>query len=135
MSAKPITFEDFQPGASLGEAEITVDAAMLASVEAIYGVTVPRGNGRGRPAPLPLCTALMMRAYLQVVSARPPGNVHARQWLQLHAPLHAGDCVRTRVGCLSKELKAGRRWVTLEAQGEVAGRPVYTGRFTLIWAA
>ena len=127
----PITFEDFQPGEALGEASLDVDAAMLASLEAIYGVAAQPG----RPVPLPLCTALMMRAYLQVVSPRPPGNVHARQWLQLHAPLHAGDCVRTRVRCLAKELKAGRRWVTLEALGEVADHPVYTGRFTLIWAA
>lgn len=132
MSAgRPIAFEDFQPGESLGETDITVDATMLASLQAIYGVAVQPGQ----PLPLPLCTALMMRAYLQVVSPRPPGNVHARQWLQLHGPLHAGDCVRTHVNCLAKELKAGRRWVTLEALGEVAGRPVYTGRLTLIWAA
>jgi acyl dehydratase len=130
-AARPITFDDFQPGKALGEADVAVDAAMLASLQAIYGVTVLPGQ----PVPLPLCTALMMRAYLQVVSARPPGNVHARQWLQLHGPLQAGDCVRTRVQCLAKELKAGRRWVTLEAQGEVAGRPVYTGRLTLVWAA
>ena len=49
----PITFEDFQPGEALGEASLDVDAAMLASLEAIYGVAAQPG----RPVPLPLCTA------------------------------------------------------------------------------
>ena len=126
-----ITFERFSPGSDLGEASLAVDQPLIDSLQKVYGFAW----SAGQPVPMALCTVLMMRAYLQVVTPRPPGNVHGRQWLQAHAPMHLGDTVRTRMRCLSKELKSGRRWVQLEALGSVADKPAYTGRLTLLWAA
>lgn len=126
-----ITFERFTPGSDMGEASVAVDQALVDSLQKVYGFAWKPAE----PLPMALCTVLMMRAYLQVVTPRPPGNVHGRQWLQAHAPLRVGDTVRTRVRCLSRELKSGRRWVQLEALGSVAQQPAYTGRLTLLWAA
>ena len=47
----------------------------------------------------------MMRAYLNVVTPRPPGNIHARQVLAVQALPQAGELVRSSIRCLGKEMR------------------------------
>jgi acyl dehydratase len=71
-----------------------------------------------------------------VVAPRPPGNVQARQALALFGPPRVGERIRTVVTCVDKRIKRDRRQVDIRTEGTgEGGRPVYTGRMTLIWAA
>ena len=83
-----------------------------------------------------MAVVAMMRAYLHVVAPRPPGNVHARQQLQMHALPRLGESMRIAVTCAGKELRRERRYVDLRvrATGE-GGRALFEGLLSLIWAA
>lgn len=132
MSERPVLFADFVPGARMGEKTETITEAQLGEWAALYPWDAPKD----RMVPIGLATVLMMRAYLEVVSPRPPGNLHVRQQMRLHAPMHAGDAVTTTIVCRSKELKGERRKLELLATGHGSeGAHVYDGVITLYWAA
>lgn len=132
MSGGPILFADFVPGASMGEMTETVSEAQLGQWAALYPWDAPKDG----IVPGGLATVLIMRAYLQVVSPRPPGNLHVRQQMRLHAPMRAGDPVTTRIECGTKELKGERRKLELLATGRGGGGSLlYEGVITLYWAA
>jgi acyl dehydratase len=86
--------------------------------------------------PYGFATVLMMRAYMRILTPRPPGNIHARQHLKLLAGIAPGEEITTELECAGKELKRERRYVELacRATGK-AGRPLFDGRMTIIWAA
>ena len=79
---------------------------------------------------------LSMRAFLGVVSPRPPGNVHAREQFSLFSLPTPGEPVRSVVSCVAKEIKRERFYVDLDVAGTGdGGRALYSGRMSLIWAA
>lgn len=130
--SKPILWEDFEPGATLGEASQVFDETLSRAWSGIFGdaPTAHAAQGAG------IAVALMMRAYLAVVTPRPPGNVHARQRFTLEALPMPGETIHAVVRCLSKELRRDRRYVELEVLGTGEGaRGIYQGILTLIWAA
>lgn len=129
------TFERFEPGAVLGEATVTFDAALAQGWQRIFGAGAEDGaNGAAEGAGV--AVVMMMRAYLGVVTPRPPGNVHSRQRLSMRGVPRKGEAIRTVMRCESKELKRERRYVELRAIGTGdGGRLIYDGRLTLIWAA
>lgn len=130
-----ITFEDFEPGTVIGEIVETFDADLSEGWRRIFGSDPAAGAGTSAEQ-AGIGVVMMMRAYLRVVSPRPPGNVHARQQFRLQGAPQPGEPLRTAVRCVHKEMKRGRRYVELEVAGTGHGeRPVYTGRMTLIWAA
>lgn len=130
-----ITFDDFQPGAVMGESVQTLTPALAEGWQRIFGAD-PAGGAGGAAEAASLLVVSMMRAYLAVVTPRPPGNVHARQRLQLQALPAPGEAVRHVVRCLGKELRRERRYVDLEVVGTGAdGRALYSGTLSLIWAA
>lgn len=130
-----ITFETFQPGTVMGESVVNYDESSARRWQAVFGGTAEAGAG-GAAEAAGMAVAMMMRGYLDVVAPRPPGNVHARQQFSLHNLPHAGEAIRSTLACVRKELKRERRYIDLEATGTGAGgRPIYTGRMTLIWAA
>lgn len=132
MSEQPILWEHLQPGSSLGEITQTFDAALSRAWQDIFGAEDAGGPAEGAG----IAVAMMMRAYLNVVSPRPPGGVHARQRLRLEALPAQGEAIHTTVACRSKELKRERRYVDLEVRGTgEGGRPIYSGLITVIWAA
>lgn len=127
-----ITFEDFRPGMIMGEHVEVYDRELARRWQAIFGADGSNGPAEGAS----LAVVMMMRAYLEVVTPRPPGNVHARQRFLLESVPREGEAIRTVIACTGKELKRERRYVDLEARGTgEAGRPLYTGRMALIWAA
>lgn len=129
---QPILWADFVPGAALGEITLPFDDAMVSSWESIFGKAEVGDASQAAG----VAVAMMMRAYLTAVAPRPPGNVHARQRFSLKAVPERGEGIRTVVSCRSKEIRRERRYVDLDVQGTGdAGRPIYTGILTLVWAA
>ena len=125
-----ILWDDFQPGTCLGETTQVFAPALSRAWRDIFGEDGGAAEGAG------IAVAMMMRGYLGVVAPRPPGNVHARQHFDLLVAPSPGEAIRTRVDCRAKEMRRGRRYLELEIQGSgAAGRPVYRGLLTLIWAA
>ena len=127
-----ITFDDFRPGANMGHATDVVDERILDLWKQLYPWdTVPAGE-----LPPGLATVLLMRAYMRILTPRPPGNIHARQRMELIAPAKPGEEITTSLQCTGKELKRERRFVEMAARGTgMGGRLLFTGRMSLIWAA
>jgi hypothetical protein len=127
-----ILWDDFQPGATLGEITQVYDASLSSAWQGIFGK-----EGAGKPAEgAGIAVAMMMRGYLGVVTPRPPGNVHTRQRFTLEAMPSHGDPIRTVVTCLGKERKRDRRYVEFDVRGTgIGGRAIYNAVLTLIWAA
>ena len=122
---------DFLPGSALGEHVEAYSPELAAAWRAIFGTAEP-GPAEGAS----LALVLAMRAYLTVVSPRPPGNVQARQRFTLHRQPRAGETVRSEVRCLDKQIKRERRYLDLQVQGQGDdASPIYTGVLSLIWAA
>jgi hypothetical protein len=130
-----ITFEDFKPGAVMGEGVEVFDEKLAQRWQKIFG-DQPADGANGAAEGASLAVVMMMRAYLNVVAPRPPGNVHARQRFSLESMPRQGEAIRTVIACMEKELKRERRYVELQAWGTGdEGRSIFTGRMTLIWAA
>jgi hypothetical protein len=130
-----ITFEDFNPGAVMGESVEVFDEKLAQRWQKIFG-DQPADGANGAAEGASLAVVMMMRAYLNVVAPRPPGNVHARQRFSLESPPRQGEAIRTVIACVEKAFKRERRYVELQARGTgEEGRPIFTGRMTLIWAA
>lgn len=135
MSSAPILFEDFQPGALMGEHVELYDAQQARRWQAIFGDQSDSG-ANGAPEGASMAVVNMMRAYLHVVTPRPPGNVHARQQLQMHGIPTPGESMRVAVRCAGKEIRRERRYVELAVSGTGnGGRQLFDARISLIWAA
>lgn len=133
--SRAITFDDFHPGATMGEHVETYGSELASRWRHIFGEQ-PADGADGAAEAASIAVVMMMRAYLGVVAPRPPGNVHAGQRFSLQAVPRAGEAIRTVVSCVSKELRRDRRYVELRTQGSGdGGRTIYDGRLTLIWAA
>jgi acyl dehydratase len=135
MSAQAILFEDFQPGALMGEQVEVYDAQQAQRWQAIFGDQAADGaNGFAEGASMGVVN--MMRAFLHVVTLRPPGNVHAKQQLRMRAMPQQGEAIRVAVHCAGKEMRRERRYVELKVQGTgTDNRALFDGLITLIWAA
>lgn len=130
--SRPILFEHFQPGTTMGEIVQTFEPRLSQCWRSIFGAQDSGEQAEGAG----IAVAMMMRGYLGIVTPRPPGNVHARQRFTLHATPRQGEAIRTVVTCVSKEIKRERRYVELQAIGTGTGeRPIYAGTLNLIWAA
>ena len=135
MSTAPVLFEDFQPGALMGECVQVYDADQARRWQAIFG-SQPEDGADGPVEGVCMAVVNMMRAYLDVVAPRPPGNVHARQKLQMHGVPVQGEPMRVTVVCARKEMRRERRYVELQVSGAgEGGRKLFDGLITLIWAA
>lgn len=133
----PITYADFQVGALLGEHAEAYTPQLAQAWRRMFGQTSSADNPATDAAEAAsIAVVLSMRAYLHVVSPRPPGNVHAREQFTLIAPPRAGEWVRSVVTCLDKSIQRERRCVDLEVQGSGdADRPLFSARMRLLWAA
>lgn len=127
-----LTFDRFIVGKSYGSLTEAPDTALVGHWRRLY----PQDDFPPDCAPPAIATVLMMRAYMHLLSPRPPGNIHARQQMTLGAPIRLGDSVSTEIECAGKELRRERRYVTVRARGtNQHGIPCFDGVLTLIWAA
>ncbi len=129
---RALTFDDFRPDSALGQAEIAVDAELAAAWAEIEPEMPPDAEGR---LPLGFLVALVMRGYLQSVTPRPPGNVHAGMEIEVRGEARLGETLTMEVRCLKKEERKGRRWVDFGVLQRAGARHVLDCRLTLIWAA
>ena len=131
MNAPVLRFEAFSPGTIMGRASERLDEPLVALWKELYA-----GDGdESAEVPLGFSTVLIMRAYMQVLTPRPPGNIHVRQKVAIAALPRLGEEVATEIRCVGKALRRERRYVELETRstGE-SGRELFTGEMTLIWA-
>ncbi|WP_026640262.1 hypothetical protein [Bordetella petrii] len=129
---QPVLYEHFLPGALLGEHTEVYSDAQSRRWQSIFGQAGPDGGAE----PASMAVVMMMRAYLNIVTPRPPGNIHARQQLHMQGLPRPGEAVRLGVRCLDKSLRRERRYVDLQVDGHGEdGRPLFRGVLTLIWAA
>lgn len=132
MSNAVLRFDGFQPGAVMGCACERVDAALLGRWRQLYSSSGPESG----ELPEGIATVLIMRAYMKVLAPRPPGNIHARQRLELTALPRLEEDVTTEVRCTGKRMHKERRYVEVATRSTGAGgRELFTGAMTLIWAA
>lgn len=132
MTRAPFLFESFEPGGTLGQIAEQVNADCLSDWLLLYPWDVPSGG----TVPAGMATVLMMRAYLHLVTPRPPGNLHVRQRLSIRQPIRMGDTVTTAICCFGKVMKGTRRQVELVAEAVGAdGERLFDGTITLFWAA
>lgn len=135
MSAAPVLFEDFETSKLMGEHVEVYDARQAQRWQAIFG-NQPEDGANGAPESASMAVVHMMRAYLEVVAPRPPGNVHVRQQLRMHGLPARGESIRVSVMCAGKEMRRDRRYVELQVSGTGrSGRQLFDGCITLIWAA
>lgn len=126
------TFDDFEPGATIGSAEQTIDDAKVNAWLAIY-----QDQPDTRPrVPAGMAMLIVMHGYAEAVQPRPNGNVHAAQALTIKRVPQVGDRLTTNVRCQKKELKKERRWVTFDVEvRDQHGNLCYEATNTSVWAA
>lgn len=85
--------------------------------------------------PSGLTSVVVFRAYHEIVTPRPPGNIHGAQRCTVHRLPLRGETLTTTVQCESKEEKKGRKFVYLkfETCGE-DGKAAFTSDMTSIVA-
>ena len=134
MSTPAFMFADFEPGKILGERTEIYDDTKAQLWRQIFGQAQHGEASAAEAASMAL--ANMMRAYLNVLTPRPPGNIHAKQRLRLHSLPRSGETMKVTVRCVGKEVRRERKYVELQVEGFGADtRPVFAGLATLIWAA
>lgn len=124
------TYDAFQPGYLFGETQFRIAADRVARWQEIYG------GAEENVAPPGLLVVEMMKAYLDLVHPRPPGNIHAGQkleFLDMEAP---SDAVFTaRVSCKEKTRRKDRGWVTFDVILSARDCDVLRGEIVTIWAS
>ncbi|KAA8605733.1 hypothetical protein AL036_17670 [Salipiger aestuarii] len=127
-----ITFDDFRPGHIFGTAPVTLDDALFGKWTALF----PDDAACAPDMPEGMIAVLVMNAYMELIAPRPPGNVHAGQTFALERLPKLGETVNTTITCTGKELRKGRRWLTLETRShDDADNFLFSGEMRLIWAA
>ncbi len=127
-----LAFDDLKVGSHLGSYTEAIDGHLLEQWRALY----PWDLSTKDEAPCSVAMALIMRAYMQVVTPRPPGNIHAEQLLEMLSPLKLGRHVTTRLSCVEKYLRHDRRFIEFAAEitDEESHEPLVRARLKLIWA-
>lgn len=124
-----ITYADFQPGELLGRSRFTLEAPVIEAWRRLF----PADDHDG-VMPHGMAAVISMRAYVDVVPDRPPGNVHAAQRFELLRLPRVGEVLVTIVSCLEKEIRRERRRVTLTTETTGDEGPTLRGRMTVLWA-
>lgn len=65
----------------------------------------------------------------------PPGNIHYRQEYEFFQAARPGDVIRIRSVVINKEVRKGRKFVTIESEyTNPNGKKIAVGRITPVWA-
>lgn len=126
----PTRYEDFVPDEVLGSATYRLDPIAVAQWRRVFPA-----DDLGELMPHGMVAVVSMRAYGEVVSRRPPGNIHAGQHFALFRLPRIGEELVTTVACAAKEIRRERRRVTLAMETRDKEGPLFTGRMTVLWAA
>lgn len=121
------TYDRFEVGQVFGTQFIVIDEPRREMARAIYSDD-PRGEGET------LLVASMMKAYIDAIQPRPPGNVHIGQTLAFVGELPSDGSLEFEVICAGKELRGDTRRVTFGVNARHAGQLVMAGEILTIWA-
>ena len=127
-----MAFVDLVPGALMGEAEFRLTEAETSQWVGLF----PNDTRYLPTMPRAMISMVVMRAFMDIMRDRPQGNLHAGQTFWLSALPKFGATMTTRLRCVEKHLKNGRRWVAFESEtvGDAAAL-LFRGKMNLIWAA
>ena len=113
-------YDAFEPGKDYGVWPFVFDGAALASWCDVFA------EDAGEIMPPGMTAMVAMQAYMHVIAPRPPGNIHARQQVEIRRLPRLGEQLSTAVRCLGKEVRRGRHRVQLELETcDQAGEPVF----------
>ena len=124
-----LTYDDFEPGRSLGKAQFSLNQTVLERWCRLY----PSDDLDG-VMPHGMVAAISMRAFFEAVPERPPGNIHAGQMFELLRLPRSGETLTTRVCCLGKEIRRERKRVTFATDTTGLHGPAFSGKMTILWA-
>ena len=123
-------FDTFQPGKPIGTSAFRLDRDLVEHWFSLY----PEDRDGDR-MPAGMTAVVLMRAYANTASPRPPGNVHGGQRFNIVRLPRIGDPLVTALVCDGKELKNGRRWVRIASETRRDdGTLLFTGLMTTLWA-
>src|SRR5690554_3515104 len=97
QASRTILFDDFKPGQPIGSHALEYDDMLVQRWQHIFGAGNETSEGAAEAASV--ATILMMRAYLEVVSPRPPGNIHARQVIEFATLPNPGERLTIHIDC------------------------------------
>ncbi len=125
------TFERYRVGETFGPYEVALGPELLAQWDGVF----PGARGPGDAIPAGLLSVITMRAYGDLISPRPPGNIHAGLGFDIVRLPARGQTVAMRFTCLDKTIRRERKFVELGFEGrDAGGAALFRGRFTSIVA-
>ena len=125
-------FADIAPGVELGQSEFRLTDAAASEWTSLF----PSDATAMPVMPRAMVAMVTMRAFMEIMHDRPKGNIHAEQSTSIAVLPSIGDVMTTRLRCLEKTLKNGRRWITFGTETvRSCGTPLFRGRMKMLWAA
>ena len=127
-----LTFAAAEVGPEIGRERLVLSPDLVEAWLRLF----PDDGETGDTMPTGMVAIVAMRAYTGIVAPRPPGNVHGEQRFEITRLPKVGETLVTAVSCVSKTLKGERRWIEFATDTlDLAGRPLFAGRQTILWAA
>jgi hypothetical protein len=128
----PITFDQLEVGKEFGSIVQSVDQEMMRRWSSLYPDEPVSAKGKLPPS---IVQAIAMRAYLNLVVPRPPGNIHVAQSMKLNGAAYLNEPISVHVRCEGKEIRKERKLVRLAVSGRRADdKRLFDSTMTLIWA-
>ncbi|MGB6446272.1 MAG: hypothetical protein WBF47_13990 [Xanthobacteraceae bacterium] len=127
-----MTFTAFRPDTFLG----THDFVLSREIVDRWTDLFPDDRASLPTIPASMMAMILMRAFTNILSERPQGNIHAGQKFWITRLPSIGEHAVTTLRCVGKEEKNGRQWITFSSESNgVAGQLLFRGQMTTIWAA
>ena len=124
-------YDDFVVGKEIGAETMTLGPQLFSAWARVFPEECQTNL-----APPGMIAVVTMRAFTTVVAPRPPGNVHGSQSYEVKRLPRAGEVLTTRITCLGKEIKRGRRWVYFGSETSGDGDDFcFGGRMAIAWAS
>jgi hypothetical protein len=123
------TFDALTPGATLGTSVQRLEARQSTDWREIYG-----DDG---DMPQAMMSIIVMRTYMEILAARPSGNVHIGQRLACYRSVTPDAPLELTLRVAEKYERNGRRFVRFEIAANEPGSDlqVFDASLTLLWAA
>lgn len=126
-----ILFDDLAPGQSFGEAAVHFDETLFEKWIRLF----PEDADTAPEMPDGMTAVLTIKAYADLVTPRPPGNIHGNQHFTLRQRPHLGETIYTEFTCSRKEERKERKWVTFQTSSRnAAGNLLFKGEMRVLWA-
>ncbi len=125
------TFERFEAGTLIGSSSQRIGEEITAAWASIYEPL----DGRELP-PYGVAQLVTMKAYAEVVTPRPPGNIHAAQRCDLYELPAISNLLTADVYCIDKYVRRKRNMVDfgVDVKDTESGRLLCQSVLKICWA-